>query len=128
MTELLDSTRWPHWQPEIVATEGPARMQEGDVARGRARMLGFGVHGVSVAAEVGESIFEEDVVVGVSMRVRYQVEETHDGCRVTHQLECDLPSGLSGRVLSFFLRARLKRMQRTALNRLIAQSEGAASS
>ena len=86
-------------------------------------MLGFGVHGVSIAAEVTDDLFQEDVVVGVAMRVRYSVQETERGCRVTHHLECDLPTGLSGRLVALFLRRRLRRMQRNALGRLIAQSE-----
>lgn len=125
MDELLDATKWPSWQPEIVSASGPTRMSEGDVARGRARMLGFGVHGVSVAAEVGPRVFEEDVVVGVAMRVRYLVEDLADGCRVTHSLVCEVPSGPAGRILGFFLRLRLRRMQRTAVARLVAQSEAA---
>ncbi len=123
MSYLLDATSWPAWQPEIVATEGPKRVVVGDIVSGHARMLGFHVQGRSRALEVDESVFEEDVVVGVAMRVRYEVHPEGDGCRVVHRLESDMPRGLSGRLLSLFLRARLRRMQRTAIERLVAQSE-----
>ena len=34
-----------------------------------------------------------------------------------------MPTGLSGRLLAAFLRGRLRKMQKTALERLVAQSE-----
>lgn len=123
MAYLLDATSWPAWQPEIVATEGPKRVDRGDMVTGHARMLGFHVQGRSLAVEVGDRVFEEDVVVGVAMRVRYEVHPDGDGCRVVHRLESEMPSGLTGRLLSLFLRGRLRRMQRTAVERLVAQSE-----
>ena len=128
MSRLLDASKWPAWQPEIIATEGPARVGRGDVVRGRARMLGFDVDGRSDALEVGEGVFEEDVIVGVSMRVRYEVRPESDGCLVIHQLESRLPAGVSGRLLAFLLRARLRKMQRTAIERLVTQSESASAS
>lgn len=126
MTHLLDATTWPAWQPEIVTTEGPSKVVEGDLVSGTARMLGFNVEGRSVALRVEEQVFEEDVVVGVAMRVRYEVHPAGEGCRVVHHLESNLPTGVTGRLLSFFLRRRLKKMQRTAVERLVAQSEAAA--
>src|SRR5687767_15291865 len=123
MSHVLDSTAWPAWQPEIIATEGSKRVAEGDIVSGSARMLGFGVQGKSIAVEVSDNVFEEEVVVGVGMRVRYEVQPDGEGCRVTHRLESNMPTGLSGRLLSAFLRGRLKKMQRTALERLVAQSE-----
>jgi hypothetical protein len=86
-------------------------------------MLGFAVDGRGDAVAVGEHHFEEDVIVGVRMRVHYQVRPTPEGCVVSHRLESVLPQGVMGGVLSFFLRARLKRMQRVAVERLVAQSE-----
>ncbi len=125
MTYLLDATTWPEWQPEIVSTTGPKCVAVGDVVSGRAEMLGFHVDGRSLALEVDEGVFEEDVVVGVGMKVRYEVHPTADGCRVVHRLESQLPGGIAGRLLSLFLRGRLRRMQRTAVEKLVAQSEAA---
>ena len=123
MKHVLDATAWPAWQPEIVSTKGSKRVAEGEIVSGSARMLGFGVEGRSVALEVADDVFEEDVVVGVAMRVRYEVRPDGNGCRVTHRLESNMPTGLAGRLLSAFLRSRLKKMQKTALERLVAQSE-----
>lgn len=123
MAYLLDATSWPAWQPEIVSTRGPERVAKGDIVSGHARMLGFHVEGRSIAEQVGTTVFEEDVVVGVAMRVRYEVHEEPGGCRVVHRLESQMPSGLTGRLLSFFLRGRLRRMQKKAVERLVAQSE-----
>jgi Polyketide cyclase / dehydrase and lipid transport len=123
MKHVLDATAWPAWQPEIIATVGNKRVAEGDIVSGKARMLGFGVEGRSYATKVGEDVFEEDVVVGVAMRVRYEVRPDGANCRVTHRLESNMPTGLSGRLLAAFLRGRLKKMQKTALERLVAQSE-----
>ena len=123
MSRILDAGQWPAWQPEIVSTEGPARVAEGDVVSGRAKMLGFGVEGRSIALRADESTFEEDVVVGVAMRVRYEVRPQGDGCVVVHRIESSLPRGAMGRLLAFFLRGRLRRMQKMAVERLVAQSE-----
>jgi hypothetical protein len=124
MANLLDPSTWPAWQPEIITSEGPSPLRKGDVVTGSADMLGFaGVQGRSSAVDVGESHFEEDVVVGIGMRIRYEVDSDGNGALVTHRLESDLPTGFSGRLLSFLLRKRLRRLQRTALERLAAQSE-----
>lgn len=123
MDRLLDASTWPAWQPEIVTAEGPERLTAGGVVEGTATMLGFGVHGRSVVSSLEQESVEEEVIVGVRMRVRYEIRPSNDGCEVVHQLECDLPAGLAGRVLSVFLRFRLRKMQRTALRRLVAQSE-----
>ena len=98
-------------------------MASGEVARGEAEMLGFEVHGHSTATDVGPGCFEEDVVVGVRMRIRYDLAPTDDGVVITHRLSAQLPGGPSGRVLSFFLRRRLRHLQRVALDRLAAHSE-----
>lgn len=127
MALVLDATSWPRWQPEIVATEGPSRVSPGDVVHGHARMLGFHVAGHSTAARVAERAFEEDVVVGVRLRVRYEVTPDGDGTVVTHRLTSDLPRGILGYILSFFLRWRLRAMQRAALRELVAQSEASCS-
>ena len=123
MTRLLDAGQWPAWQPEIISTEGPERVATGDVVAGRARMLGFGVQGRSIALHVDSTSFEEDVVVGVALKVRYEVRSEGDRCVVVHRIESELPKGPMGRLLAFFLRGRLRRMQKMAVSRLVAQSE-----
>jgi Polyketide cyclase / dehydrase and lipid transport len=124
MAHLLDPSSWPAWQTEIIATNGPAPLGRGDVVTGTARMLGFdGVQGRSVAVDVGEAVFEEDVVVGIGMRIRYEVKADGNGSRVIHRLESDLPRGFSGRLLSFMLRRRLKGLQKRALQLLVMQAE-----
>lgn len=67
--------------------------------------------------------FEEDVIVGVRMKIRYELKEVPDGVVVTRRLTTSLPSGVSGRVLSFFLKRRLAKMQQTVLDELVTQSE-----
>ena len=124
MSNLLDPETWPAWQPEIISSKGPSPLQKGDTVTGEARMLGFtGVEGRCAVVDAGDDFFEEDVVVGVGMRIRYEVKSDGTGSTVVHRLEADLPTGFSGRVLSFLLRRRLKRLQRTALERLAAQSQ-----
>lgn len=119
---LLDRIRtpasWPEWQSEILSVEGPARVSEGDVVAGKAAMLGFEVDGQSHTVSADETRYVEDVVVGVGMRVTYGVEETGGGTRLTHRLECELPGGPLGSVLSFFLKRRFKKMERELLKRL----------
>ena len=123
MDLILDPASWPRWQPEIVATEGPDRLSSTDVVRGRATMLGFNVQGHSTAIDVAPDTFVEDVIVGVRMRVTYVAAPSGEGTTITHRLVSDLPTGLWGRVLSFFLRSRLRRMQRAALDELVRQAE-----
>lgn len=127
MDLILDPATWPRWQPEIVATEGPERLASSDVVRGRATMLGFNVQGHSTAIEVAPNTFVEDVIVGVRMRVTYVTAPSGEGATITHNLVSDLPTGLWGRVLSFFLRSRLRRMQRAALDELVRQAEASCS-
>ena len=122
---VLDPSTWPEWQPEIISTSPSQRIQEGDSVQGRAKLLGFVVEGKSSAVTVAEDVFEEDVIVGVRMRVRYSVTASPEGTTVTRRLMADLPSGFSGRILSFFLKRRLRRMQRGVLEALVAQAESA---
>jgi hypothetical protein len=86
-------------------------------------LLGFEVDGASTAIEVEDSSYEQDVIVGVRMRVRYEISPSSSGAVVTHSLVSELPAGLSGRILSFFLTRRLRRMQRDLLEGLAAQTE-----
>src|SRR3990170_8724364 len=127
MRHLLDASRWPQWQPEIVATVGPEHVQVGDVVRGHADLLGFGVAGQAAIEEVPDDGLVEDVLVGVRMRVTYQVEPRDDGCLVRATIVTEAPTGISGRVLGFLLRRRLRRMQRTALDRLTRLAEAQSS-
>jgi Polyketide cyclase / dehydrase and lipid transport len=128
MNLLADSGSWPHWQPEIRSIEDPASLATGDVVRGEAGLLGFDVHGHSTTTEVGPGVFEEDVVVGIRMRVRYEVRPAEGGSEVTHRLVAQMPAGAAGRVLAFFLRPRLRKLQRDALLGLARSSESGISS
>lgn len=115
---------WPDWQQEILSTEGPNVLEAGDVATGQASMLGFNVRGQAVAQRSTERAFSHFVVVGVGMTVSYEVEETSAGVEVTHRIESDLPTGLLGTLLSFFLKRRLRRMQSKLIDALVIQAEG----
>ena len=123
MSLIRDPSTWPRWQEEIVTADGPPTIGPGDVVRGRASMMGFDVDGQSITETVDEGSVGQDVVVGVGMRIRYRVTETERGTVVTHSLESDLPQGGLGVVLSYFLRRRLKKMQRMLLEELVAQAE-----
>ena len=125
---VADATKWPSWQPEITSIEGPTSMASGDVARGKARMLGFHVDGHATAVDVGGTYFEQDVIVGVRMGIRYEVKPIEGGTMITHTLSAQMPRGISGMVLALFLRRRLRWLQRTALENLVLQSEAGASS
>lgn len=124
--QLLDASRWPRWQPEIVATVGPQRVHVGDIVRGHADLLGFGVAGQAAIEEVPDDGLVEDVLVGVRMRVTYQVEPRGADSLVRATIVTEAPTGISGRVLGFLLRRRLRRMQRTALDRLTRLAEAQA--
>lgn len=123
-----DATKWPSWQPEIKSIKGPTAMVSGDVARGKARMLGFHVDEHATAVDSGGDFFEQDVIVGVRMGIRYEVKHIEGGTMITHTLIAQMPSGISGRVLALFLRRRLRWLQRTALENLVVQSEAGTSS
>lgn len=117
---------WPEWQSEILSTEQPQRAEPHQIVHGRARLLGFDVHGRSLVLPSPHHTVEQDVVVGVRMTVRYMLEERGSVTAVTHRLDADLPGGLAGTVLSVLLARRLKRMQIDLLRRLKAQLEESA--
>jgi hypothetical protein len=123
LNTILAPATWPKWQSEILSTTGNERLSTGDVVSGQARLLGFEVDGSSTAIEIEDSSYEQDVIVGVKMRVRYEISPSSNGAVVKHRLASDLPAGVSGRVLSFFLTRRLKKMQRDLLEGLAAQTE-----
>ncbi len=124
---ILDPATWPRWQNEIVSSMGPAPLKEGDVVAGRAQMLGFNVDGQSVTTAVGAGTYSQEVVVGVGMQISYRIASNPNGTVVTHSLTSELPAGALGRVLSFFLARRLKRMQRDLLEELRTQAEASVS-
>jgi hypothetical protein len=124
---IRDAAARTRWQPEIVSASGPERLSEGDEVAGRARMLGFHVAGRAIATHVNPTTYEERVVVGVAMTVRYEVHRTENGCTITQELSADLPRGAAGVILSVLLRWRLRRMQRTTMERLVAYSESVVS-
>ncbi len=116
---LRDPSTWPTWQPEILATTGPAELTPGEAVIGDASMLGFRVAGRADITGVAPEGMEQDVIVGIRMKVRYEIVEGEEGgSLLTHRLEVDLPRGVSGRVLSAFLKYRLRRMQRMLLANL----------
>lgn len=124
MDLVRDPKTWPRWQPEIVSTEGPAPLNEGDDVYGHAEMLGFHVEGHSKSTGVAPDAYEEDVIVGVRMRIVYEVGRDGSGNTVvTRRLSALLPDGVAGRVLSFFLRRRLTRMQNGVVEELVRQAE-----
>ncbi len=124
MKVLTDPSTWPRWQSEILVTRGPVPLVEGDEVEGRARLLGFHVDGRSKTVAADPTSFVEDVIVGVRMRVEYEIDERPHGTTVTRVLTTSLPGGLSGWVLSFLLKRRLKAMQKGVLEALVAQAEG----
>ncbi|MPZ71006.1 MAG: hypothetical protein GEU71_16000 [Actinobacteria bacterium] len=121
LATIRNASTWPVWQPEIETAEGPERLGAGDAVLGTADMLGFVVHGHSTVVAVDESSFDEDVIVGVRMHIRFEVTERDGVTTVTHNLSSVMPRGPMGRLLSFFLRRRLVRMQKTALSQLADQ-------
>ena len=127
MERVLTPDTWPEWQSEILNVAGPPRVEEGDQVSGDAKLVGFRVQGRSDAHVVSESVFIEDVIVGVRMVVTYEVVPSARGARITRTLEADLPGGPSGWLLSLVLRARLRRMQKRVLEKLVAQAEAGAS-
>lgn len=121
---VRDPATWPRWQPEIVSTEGPAPLEEGDDVYGHASMLGFRVEGHSKTIAVTGDSYEEDVVVGVRMRIVYEVGRDDEGRTVvTRRLSALLPRGIAGRILSIFLKRRLTRMQNGVVEELVRQAE-----
>jgi hypothetical protein len=124
MDKIRRPSTWPDWQSEIESTEGPAEVGVGDHVIGDARMLGFAVAGRADISAVDDRGLVQDVIVGIRMRVSYSITPDGDGWMVTHKLAADLPRGLSGRVLSFFLRRRLARMQRELLDSLSIGAAG----
>ena len=120
MRRIRTPATWPEWQSEIVSTEGPSYLCEGDVVPGKAAMMGFEVDGQSFTVGATEQSYVEEVVVGVGMRVSYTVVPTETGARITHELECELPGGPLGSLLSFFLKRRFVKMERDLLKRLAA--------
>ena len=123
MKVISDPMTWPKWQSEIVETDGKAPLTEGDEVQGDAKLLGFVVSGRSSTLTATSTSFVEDVIVGVRMRVEYEVSESSGATLVTRRLTATLPRGASGRVLSFFLKRRLKAMQKGVLDALVAQAE-----
>jgi hypothetical protein len=115
---IRDASTWPQWQPEITKSSGSAELGPGDVVQGDAEMLGFKVAGRADIRSADASAVDQDVIVGIRMRVTYEFSSTANGTEITHRLEAELPRGMSGRLLSLFLRSRLRRMQRKLLENL----------
>ena len=110
LAQLRDPSTWPHWQSEILKAEGPAPLEAGDHVSGDASMLGFAVAGRADVRTASDVEVEHEVIVGVRMNVRYTLAPAGDGWTLTHRLTAELPRGVSGRALSFFLKRRLRAM------------------
>ena len=123
MEQVLAPETWPEWQSEIISVSGPPRVSPGAVVQGKAELLGFHVSGHSTSIEVSPTSYEEDVVVGVQLRVRYEVVPAGKGAAISRTLIADLPGGPMGRILSFFLARRLRKMQVELLGALAARAE-----
>lgn len=119
-----DASTWPDWQPEILSAAGARELAPGDSVLGDAKMLGFRVAGRADITNVGPSSLEQDVIVGIRMKVRYEAAPAGDGAFLTHTLEAEMPTGVSGRVLALFLRYRLRRMQTKLLENLAGTIPG----
>ena len=115
---IRDASTWPEWQPEITKSSGSAELGPGDVVQGDAEMLGFKVAGRADIRSADVTAVDQDVIVGIRMRVTYEFSPAESGTEITHRLDAELPRGLSGRVLSLFLRYRLRRMQNKLLENL----------
>ena len=126
LERILTPATWPEWQSEIVRVEGPHRIAPESTVSGDAKLVGFEVQGRSDTTHVDGSTFEEDVIVGVRMIVRYEVTPTSTGAALTRSLDAELPGGPSGWLLSLALRAKLRKMQRRLLEKLVAQAEAEA--
>lgn len=124
---IVTPETWPQWQPEIVAIDAASRTASDRVVHGHAKLLGFGVQGRSTQMAVDDARFEEDVIVGVRMRVSYEIRPRDGKTVVTRRLVADLPWGPAGRVLSFFLRRRLSKMQQRVVDELARRAERAKS-
>ncbi|HEX2241427.1 MAG TPA: SRPBCC family protein [Actinomycetota bacterium] len=120
--------RRPDWQPEILWMRGPERLTPGEEQHGRARMMGFEVAGRSRTIAVTDRVFEEEALVGVRLRIRYEISSDDGRVEVAHHLIAELPRGFWGRAVSLFLRSRLRVMQTRALKNLVAHVEPEASS
>jgi hypothetical protein len=127
MQRIVRPATWPQWQAEIVAMEGPEVVTTGDIVHGTAKLLGFHVVGNSVLVSVEEGSLTEDVLVGVRMKIHYEVSDEGSERVVTRRIDATLPEGLAGRVLSFFLKRRLVRMQERLLDDLVGQAEAGSS-
>jgi hypothetical protein len=118
----MDQLRMPdnraQWQSEIVWMKGPDDLTVGDSVEGLADMLGFRVEGRATTTDLGPGHYEEDVVVGVRMRMRFEIIPDEHGVVVRNTLEAPLPGGFAGKILSVFLRRRLRRMQAESLRNL----------
>lgn len=123
MRKVSRPETWPDWVPEIVAMDAGGPVVAGDEVEGVAEMLGFRVAGRSRIVTVEPHRLDQDVVLGVRMTARYEVTPTPTGTLVTHELIVTRPEGVMGRILAFFLRIRLKRMQTRLLANLTERAE-----
>lgn len=118
---LVRPATWPDWVPEISDTKSKEVVGPGDDVEGLAEMLGFRVNGRARVTEASEDLFVQDVVIGVRIVARYEIEPSGDGSVIRHELIVSAPRGPTGRLLTFFLKGRLRAMQKRLLRNLSAQ-------
>src|SRR5687767_4598966 len=121
MARLARPATWPDWVPEITSTESEPVVGAGDDVEGLAEMLGFRVNGRARVTEVTGTRFVQDVVIGVRIVASYEVEASGQGSIIHHELLVSAPRGPAGRILTFFLRGRLRAMQKRLLHNLSSQ-------
>jgi hypothetical protein len=123
MDRVVRPETWPEWVPEIISMDARGAVTKGDEVEGLTQMLGFRVDGRSRITEAASRRLLQDVVIGIRMTARYEVDVTPAGTVITHELVVTRPEGVAGRVLAFLLRGRLKAMQKRLLANLAEQAE-----
>ena len=119
LDRIKQPSTWPEWVPEINSTTSKKSIVDvGDNVEGLAEMLGFRVNGRAHVTEITPTLFVQDVVIGVRIVARYEVEPTEHGSVIHHELIVSAPRGPMGRLLTFFLRGRLRSMQERLLANL----------
>lgn len=122
---VRDGQNRPGWMPELEVTDAPARpLAAGDRVRGRSVAFGHRVPGLSdvLAVEDGR-VLEEDVIVGVRLRITWSFTSAGGATRCTQAIDVAGPTGPLGPVLRWVLSVRVRLLQRRTLARLRKQVE-----
>src|SRR3712207_4805235 len=76
---IRDALAWPEWPPESTRSAVPREFDAGDVVQGDAEMLGVKVAGRADITGACRVAMEQDVIVGIRMKVRYEFTEVPGG-------------------------------------------------